>query len=147
VVGAPNTGKSSVINALAHRKKALAQDKPGVTKHVRWIALDDRVDLLDTPGVLQPRVTDGTTAWQLALCGILPENAFDVEEAVQQYVAWLARRNPGQASKLDLETFGRQRGMLRRGGEIDRRNAARAFIKEFRVGRLGRITFELPGES
>ena len=146
VVGAPNTGKSSVINALVHRKRAVVQDKAGVTKHVRWIALDDRVDVLDTPGVLEPRITDKTTAWQLALCGLLPESAFDSEEVVNAFASWAAQRRPDLAGRLDLEAFAKQRGMLRRGGEIDRRNAARAYLKEFRDGKLGRFTFELPGE-
>jgi ribosome biogenesis GTPase A len=146
VVGAPNTGKSSVINALVHRKRTVVQNKAGVTRHVRWIALDERVDILDTPGVLEPRITDQTKAWQLALCGILPESAFDIEDVVEQFAAWIARARPRQSDKIDLESFARQRGMLRRGGEIDRRNAASAFLKEFRAGKLGRFTFERVGE-
>jgi ribosome biogenesis GTPase A len=147
VVGAPNTGKSSVINALVHRKRTVVQNKAGVTRHVRWISLDDRVDILDTPGVLEPRIPDKVCAWQLALCGILPESAFDTEETVERFSAWLAGKQPHRSGELSLESFARRRGMLRHGGEIDRRNAARAFLKEFREGKLGRFSFELPGES
>jgi ribosome biogenesis GTPase A len=146
VVGAPNTGKSSVINALVHRKRALVQDKAGVTRHVRWIALDDKVDILDTPGVLAPRVTSQTVAWQLAACGILPESAFDAEDVVERLSAWLGRSATHSSGALEVETFARERGMLRRGGEIDRRSAARAYLKEFRAGHLGRVTFELAEE-
>ena len=146
VVGAPNTGKSSVINSLVRRKRTIVQDKAGVTRYIRWIPLDDRVDILDTPGVLAPKITNRTTAWQLALCGILPESAFDVDEVIEQFVIWIAGNRPSVAGKVDLESFSRQRGMLRRGGEIDRRNAAGALLKEFRAGKLGRFTFELAGE-
>jgi len=147
VIGAPNTGKSSVINALVHRKRTVVQNKAGVTRHVRWIALNERTDLLDTPGVLEPKIANQTKAWQFALCGILPESAFDPEEVAEQFHSWLARHHPDSAGIADLESFARQRGMLRRGGELDRRNAARAFLKEFRAGTLGRITFERPGDA
>ena len=146
VVGAPNTGKSSVINALVHRKRAIVQNKAGVTRHVRWIALDDHVDILDTPGVLAPRITSQTVAWQLAVCGILPESAFDAEEVVDRLSAWLGLSATNHSGVPDVEMFARERGMLRRGGEIDRRNAARTYLKEFRAGNLGRVTFELPEE-
>jgi len=142
VVGAPNTGKSSVINSLVRRKRTVVEDRAGVTRHVRWIALDDRVDILDTPGVLEPKISNKTMAWQLALCGILPESAFDVDEVIEQFAVWISRERPELASKVDLESFSRQRGMLRRGGEIDRRNAAGALLREFRTGKLGRFTFE-----
>jgi len=147
VVGAPNTGKSSVINSLVRRKRTLVQDRAGVTRHVRWIALDENVDILDTPGVLEPKINNTTTAWQLALCGILPESAFDVDEVIDQFATWIARARPELAGKVDLESFARQRGMLRRGGETDRRNAAGAFLREFRAGKLGRFTFEHAGEQ
>ena len=146
VVGAPNTGKSSVINALARRKRNVVQNKAGVTKHLRWIRLDDRVDMLDTPGVLEPRISKRTAAWQLALCGILPESAFDAEDVVEQFSAWVALKRPSAAASINLEAFASRRGMLRRRGEIDRLNAARAFLKEFRAGKLGRFSFELAEE-
>lgn len=144
VVGAPNTGKSSVINALTRRKTAVTQNKPGVTKQVRWIPLDAKAEILDTPGVLEPKIANAETAWQLALCGVLPESAFDVEQVASRFGAWLAQHRPRESGVLDLETFARQRGMLRHGGEPDRLNAARTLVKEFRAGTFGRITFEEP---
>ena len=144
VVGAPNTGKSSVINALTRHKSAVTQNKPGVTRQVRWIPLDSKAEILDTPGVLAPKIADAETAWQLALCGVLPESAFDVEHVASQFYAWLGRHRPRESNALDLETFARQRGMLRRGGEPDRLNAARTLVTEFRAGNFGRITFEEP---
>jgi ribosome biogenesis GTPase A len=147
VVGAPNTGKSSVINALARRKKAVAGNRPGVTRQVRWIAMDERVDLLDTPGMLEPRISNATTAWQLALCGILPEGTFDVEEVASSFISWIRRWDPQPLFSGGLEGFARKRGMLRRGAEVDRSKAARAMLKAFQDGRLGRFTLEFPGDN
>ena len=144
VVGAPNTGKSSVINALSRRKRAAAQDKPGVTRHVVWLPLSGGVELLDTPGMLAPRITDRDAAWQLALCGSLPETAHDPEETVDRLRDWLAVHRPELASKADLDAFAAARGMRSRGGEPDRTNAARTFLARFRAGDLFRITFERP---
>ncbi len=144
VVGAPNTGKSSIINALGRRKRAVVADRAGVTRHVRWLHAGEGIDVLDTPGLLPPRITSDDAAWQLALCGSLPESAFDVEEAVDSLARWLAERRPALAPRADLDAFARARGMIRRGGELDRRNAARTFVSSFRDGSLFRLTFELP---
>ena len=146
LVGAPNTGKSSLINALARRKKALTENRPGVTRHVRWIPVDERVEVLDTPGVLEARIYSAATAWQLALCGILPDKSFDPEEVAVAFICWARHQAPRTAGWASLEGFARERGMLRKGGEIDRSNTARALLKAFRDGKLGRFTFEIPGD-
>jgi len=147
VVGAPNTGKSSVINALAHRKRAVAQNRPGVTRHARWLTLAAGVVILDTPGVLAPKIVDADAAWQLALCGCLPESAYDPESVVGQFGAWLRESAPELAHRAELEAFATAHGMKRRGGELDRLGAARKMIAMFRAGRLGRFTFERPGSK
>jgi ribosome biogenesis GTPase A len=148
VVGAPNTGKSSIINALARRKRAIAQDRAGVTRHVRWLALAPGVELLDTPGVLPPKIIGRDTAWRLAASGCLPESAYDPEDVVERLGAWL--RETGRdavAARADITEFARAHGMLRKGGEVDRAAAARKLLARFRDGSLGRFTFELPGEG
>jgi ribosome biogenesis GTPase A len=144
VIGAPNTGKSSVINALGRRKRAVAQDKAGVTRHVRWLSVGDSVELLDTPGILAPRIANADAAWQLALCGSLPESAYDAEEVAAKFEAWLRTNRPDDAQEYALESFARRHGMIRRGGGIDGRNAARKLIARFRAGALPHITFESP---
>ena len=144
VIGAPNTGKSSVINALGRRKRAVAQAKAGVTRQVRWLSIGDAVELLDTPGVLAPRITSAAAAWQLALCGSLPDAAFDAEDVVAKFETWLRVHRPGDADEYELAAFARRHGMIRRGGEIDARNAARKLISRFRAGALPHITFESP---
>ena len=148
VVGAPNTGKSSVLNALSRRKRAIAQDRAGVTRHARWLPLGDSVRLLDTPGVLAPKITSRDAAWQLAACGCLPETAYDPEDVVERLGAWLrARGFDDAAARTDLTKFAASHGMLRKGGEIDRPGAARKLLALFRSGTLGRFTFELPDDT
>ena len=144
VIGAPNTGKSSVINALSRHKRAVVADRAGVTRHVRWLKLEQGVELLDTPGLLPPRIVSEESAWQLSLCGSLPETAFDVEETVAHLERWLGSHRRALAAAADLDAFAAARGMRRRGGELDRRNAARKFVSLFRAGELFRLTFELP---
>jgi len=147
VVGAPNTGKSSIINALARRKRAIAQDRAGITRHVRWLSLAPGVELLDTPGVLPPKIVGHETAWRLAACGCLPESAYDPEDVVERMGAWLrASGREAAAARMDVMEFARAHGMLRKGGEVDRAAAARKLLVQFRAGSLGRFTFELPGE-
>jgi ribosome biogenesis GTPase A len=145
VVGAPNTGKSSVINALSRRKRAVAQDRAGVTRHTRWLALAPGIELLDTPGVLPPKIIGRDAAWQLAATGGLPETAYDPEEVVERLAAWLqAAGHARAAARFDVEEFARARGMLAKGGEVARTSAARTLLAEFRSGALGRFTFEIP---
>jgi len=144
VVGAPNTGKSSVINALAHRKRAAAEDRAGVTRHARWLTLAKGATVLDTPGVLEPKIVDPQTAWQLALCGSLPEAAYDPEAVIDRFGTWLRKSAPQLAARLDLDSFAASHGMKRRGGELDRLGAARKMIATFRAGGFGRFTFERP---
>ncbi|MBV8081752.1 MAG: 50S ribosome-binding GTPase [Candidatus Eremiobacteraeota bacterium] len=148
VVGAPNTGKSSVINALSRRKRALAQDRAGVTRHARWLSLGPGIELLDTPGVLPPKIVGVDAAWQLAATGCLPETAYDPEEVVERLAAWVAAGGHARsAARFDVEEFARARGMLRKGGEVERAGAARTLLTEFRSGALGRFTFETPRED
>ncbi|HXW76747.1 MAG TPA: GTPase [Candidatus Eremiobacteraceae bacterium] len=147
VVGAPNSGKSSVINALGRTKRAVAQDKPGVTRHVRWLRAAPDVELLDTPGLLPPRIESEDAAWQLAACGTLPESAFDAEDAAEHLHRWLLANRPRLARDVDVESFALAHGMRVRGGELDRANAARKLLSLFRGGKLFRITFERPKDG
>lgn len=146
VVGAPNTGKSSVINALARRQRARVENRAGITRTLQWLSLGADAEMLDTPGVLAPRIVDADAAWQLALCGSLPDAAFEAEDVVRQFVRWREAHRPRMRVPT-LDDYARSRGMLRKGGEPDCAAAARAFIAAFRAGDFGRITFQLPSES
>ena len=141
VVGIPNTGKSSIINGLLRRTAAKTEDKAGVTRSLQWFRVQPKLEVMDTPGILVPKIATPEAQWQLALTGALPRERFDAEDVVEHFVAW-AREHRPQADVPDLETFARGRGFARRGGEVDLHNAAGAYLKDFNDGKFGRITFE-----
>ena len=162
VVGTPNVGKSSLLNRLAGRASAATGDRPGVTRGKQWITLAPGLDLLDLPGVLQPRALAGETGYRLAAAGIVPEGAYEPVLVAVWLLAWLVSRPSGQqglqatygdqltggADPHDLlELVGRARGCLAAGGKIDRERAAAAVVKDFRDGRLGRHTLESPPKA
>jgi ribosome biogenesis GTPase A len=141
VVGIPNTGKSTVINGLAKRTAAKAEDKAGVTRSLNWFRVSPTLEIMDTPGILVPKIETLDAQWQLALCNALPRERYDAQEVVEMFTAWAARRG---YDVPDLAAFARERGFLRRGNEIDFHNAAAAYVKDFNLAKFGRITFETP---
>jgi ribosome biogenesis GTPase A len=143
VVGIPNTGKSSIINGLLRRTAAKAADKAGVTRSLQWFRVAPKLEVMDTPGILVPKIATPEAQWQLALTGALPRERFDAEEVVNRFAAWSHAHRP-QSDVPDLETFARARGFARRGGDVDLHNAAGAYLKDFNDGKFGRITFERP---
>jgi ribosome biogenesis GTPase A len=143
VVGIPNTGKSSIINALLRRTAAKAEDKAGVTRSLQWFRVAPKLEVMDTPGILVPKIATPEAQWQLALTGALPRARFDPEEVIERFAAWSRVHRPHN-DVPDLETFARARGFARRGGDVDLHNAAGAFLKDFNDGKFGRITFERP---
>ncbi|MDB5071610.1 MAG: ribosome biosis GTP-binding protein YlqF [Candidatus Eremiobacteraeota bacterium] len=141
VVGIPNTGKSSIINGLLRRTAAKTEDKAGVTRSLQWFRVQPKLEVMDTPGILVPKIATPEAQWQLALTGALPRERFGAEDVVEHFVTWSREHHP-QANIPDLETFARARGFARRGGEVDLHNAAGAYLKDFNDGKFGRITFE-----
>ncbi|HTW86200.1 MAG TPA: ribosome biogenesis GTPase YlqF [Candidatus Sulfotelmatobacter sp.] len=143
VVGIPNTGKSSIINGLVGRTAAKTEDKAGVTRSLQWFRVQPKLEVMDTPGILVPKIATPQAQWQLALTGALPRDRFDPEEIVTAFVAWSRAHRPA-LTVPDLEEFARARGFARRGGEFDLHNAAGAYLREIGTGAFGRITFERP---
>jgi ribosome biogenesis GTPase A len=143
VVGIPNTGKSSIINGIARRTATRTEDKAGVTRALQWIRVQPKLEVMDTPGILVPKIATPEAQWQLALTGALPRERFDGEEVVGRFVAWARAERPN-LDVPDLETFARARGFARRGGEVDLHNATGAFLKDFGDAKFGRISFERP---
>jgi len=141
VVGIPNTGKSTVINALAKRIAAKAEDKAGVTRSLSWFRVSPTLEIMDTPGIMSPKIHTIDAQWQLALCNALPRERYDAQEVVAKFTAWAAEH---RRDVPDLETFARRRGFLRRGNDVDYHNAAGAYVKDFNLAKFGRITFEIP---
>jgi ribosome biogenesis GTPase A len=143
VVGIPNSGKSSIINALLRRGAAKTENRAGVTRQLQWFRMAPGIELMDTPGILVPKIASKEAQWMLAMCGALPRERYDAEEIAQAFHRWLVRRRP--RSRLpDLDAFARARGFMRRGGEIDWHNAALSYLRAFNDGAFGRISFETP---
>jgi ribosome biogenesis GTPase A len=146
IVGIPNAGKSTIVNALLRRAAAKTEARAGVTKHVQWFRLAQNVELMDTPGVLPPRVPSVDGQWKLALCGAVPAERYDAQEVAAAFHHWLQARAP-RTSVPDLHAFATARGFRRHGGETEYHNAARAYIKAFNEGAFGRISLEAPDDA
>lgn len=140
VVGVPNSGKSAVINALCGRNVAATENRPGKTRGVQWFRLDPSLELMDTPGILAPKIESAQSQWMLAITGAIPSQRYDPEEVVGQFTNWLTGVKPRAARAPSLEEFAAQRGNSR--GSLH--NAARSYIKALNEGSFGRITFETP---
>lgn len=157
VVGIPNVGKSTFINALAGKACAKTGNKPGVTKGKQWIRLNKNVELLDTPGILWPKFEDQTVGLRLAFIGSIKDEILNTEELAAELIQFLKKYYVGVLSEkyaiieVDdpyqcLADIARSRHCLLRGNELDIAKAATLLIDDFRDGRLGRITLEFPGD-
>lgn len=157
ILGIPNVGKSTFINALAGRRAAVAGDKPGVTRGKQWIAIDSGLELLDTPGILWPKFDSQSVGEALALTNAIKAEVIDREALAANFMLRLRDLYPGlieQRYKFTpdpekngyelLEDAGRKRGFLVSGGEVDIERMAATLLKEFHEGKLGRISLEAP---
>lgn len=157
VVGIPNVGKSSFINRLAGQKKAKVEDRPGVTRTKQWVKLSEDIELLDMPGVLWPKFEDMSVGEKLAFTGAVKDDVVDIETLACRLLCVLNSLYKNElTSRYKIETVededgyellkkvGKARGMLISGGEINTERAAITVLDEFRGGKLGRITLELP---
>jgi ribosome biogenesis GTPase A len=157
VVGVPNVGKSTFINKVASRKSALAQNRPGVTRGKQWVSVDEGLDLLDTPGILWPKFEDKTVGMHLAFTGAVKDTVLDTETLAMNLMKLLSERYPEALAERYhiaipeepdpwalVEEAGRKRGFLISGGEVDTERMSRILLEEFRSGKLGRFTLELP---
>lgn len=160
VVGVPNVGKSTFINKVAGSKRAKVEDRPGVTRGKQWVHIENDVDLLDMPGVLWPKFDDPQVGIHLAFTGAIKDDVIDTEYLAMQLLEYLAHNYPEvilERFKLEdsnnmeafqrLEAVGKKRGMLISGGQIDTERAAAMVLDEYRSGKLGKITWELPPEA
>lgn len=156
VLGIPNVGKSSFINRAARRSRAKVGDHPGVTRAKQWIVIDRDLEMLDTPGIMPPRVRDHRVWMALAALGCLDASTYDVEPLATALMARLdgmglsdyrgRYRVPEECSDPHevLEHVARSRGCMRTGGKFDTARAAEILVRDFRSGRLGRATLESP---
>ena len=141
VLGIPNAGKSTAINAIAGRNVARAEDRAGVTRARQWFRIGDSLEIMDTAGILVPRIDTPDAQWKLAFVGAVPRARFDAEDVVTRFHRWLAIARPG-TTVPDLETFAQSRGFVRRGTMLDTHNAAWSYMKDWSDGKFGRMTLE-----
>jgi ribosome biogenesis GTPase A len=143
IVGVPNSGKSSIINGLLRRSAAKTEDRAGVTRQLQWFRLPPNVELMDTPGILVPKIAGKAAQWKLAVCGAVPRERYDPEDVARAFHRWLLGERP-KTRVPDLDAFAQQRGFVRRGGEIDYHNAAQSYLRALGNGDFGRFSFECP---
>ncbi len=157
IVGIPNVGKSSLINRLAGSKRAKVEDRPGVTRGKQWVSLASDVELLDMPGVLWPKFEDQNVGLSLAFTGAVKDDIMDMESLACFFIKkvrsvstkpLVERYNIEITDEMTdfevLEAIGKRRGFLISGGEINTERAAIILMDEFRSGKLGRISLEVP---
>lgn len=157
ILGIPNVGKSSLINRLAGAVKAKAADKPGVTRAKQWIRIGKNLELLDTPGILWPKFEDMTVGLKLAFTGAINDEAIDRDQVVAVFLETMAKLYPERLREryklIDelpeqpmelLELVGRKRGCLVKGGAVDLDKAQRIVFTDFRSGKLGVVSLDVP---
>ena len=153
VVGIPNVGKSTFINALAGKACAKTGNKPGVTKGKQWIRLNKGVELLDTPGILWPKFEDQQVGIRLACVGSIKDDILNMEELALWLIDYLRENYKGilaeryqiteEGTSVEvLEAIARARGCLKRQEELDYAKASLILFDDFRSGKMGRITLE-----
>lgn len=170
IVGIPNVGKSSFINRISKKTSAEVGNKPGVTKQKQWIRINEKIELLDTPGVLWPKIANEQTALNLAYTGTIKSDIIDEVEIAYNLVKFLIekyRKNLIERYKLNSEIvekinsndeleenekiveimnyIGEKRGTVSKGNNIDLEKISKIILEDFRTGNLGKITLEVVG--
>ena len=154
VVGIPNVGKSTFINRIAGTNRALVGDKPGVTKGQQWVKITPYLELMDTPGLLWPKLEDPQLARHVAYIGSIKDDIMDTEELAALLLSDLMKVCPDELiaryKKLErdmtpeelLEGVCRSRGFMMGGGNFDTERAAKIVLDEFRGGKIARVTLD-----
>ena len=164
ILGIPNVGKSSFINRIAKKNSAIVGNKPGVTRQKQWIRLSKNIELLDTPGVLWPKFNDNEVALNLAFTGTIKDDILECIEIAYELLKKLYKENKkvlqerykfedGEIEQIEskenkiyelMKLIGRKRGAIISGGEVDDEKVARIILEDFRSGKMGKITLEMP---
>ena len=167
IVGIPNVGKSSFINRISKKTSAEVGNKPGVTKQKQWIRINDKIELLDTPGVLWPKFENEKVAMNLAITGTIKDDILELTEVaytlikfmLENYKSNLLQRYSLNEEQIEeilkqdqakneniyeiMQLIGKKRGAIL-GGRIDDERTSKLILDDFRSGKLGNITLELP---
>ena len=159
IAGIPNVGKSTIINKIAKRNAAEVSNKPGVTVRKQWIRVQDNIELLDTPGLLWPRLDNNNAGEKLALTGNIKQEILEIEGLAckgieymlsnERYLSMFKEKYKLEDEDIEyidsydiLELVGRKRGCLMSGGHVDTEKAAKIFLDELKDGKIGKITLE-----
>ena len=167
IIGIPNVGKSSFINRISNKSTMKVGNKPGVTKNKQWIRLSNNIELLDTPGVLWPKIEKQETALNLAYTGTIKSDILDETEIAYNLMKYLIsnyKENVKERYKLKpdivariledsnmeeneriieiMNYIGEKRGAIEKGNNIDLEKTAKIILEDFRTGNLGKITLE-----
>ena len=153
IVGIPNVGKSTFINSLSGKAKAVTGNKPGVTKGKQWINVKNEFELLDTPGILWPKIDDERTGVILALIGSVKDDILPFEELAYHLIKLLKDKYPGLINdkfEIDenleavdiLREYCSKRNLVKTGSEIDIQRGAKMITDEFRNNKLGYLTLD-----
>ena len=163
VVGIPNVGKSTFINSFAGKASAKTGNKPGVTRGKQWIRLNKNLELLDTPGILWPKFEDRQVGVNLALTGAIRQELLEEQELSLELLDFLQREYPslltgryapeGETWELPMDNaqlltkIALARNLLKAGGEADYQRASKLVLDDFRNGKTGRISLEMPPQG
>ena len=155
ILGIPNTGKSALLNAMAGANKVKTGNKPGLTRAVQWVRTNENLELLDSPGILWPKLDDQEAALRLAAVGSISKDACPEDECGWYLLNWLMEKRPRVfKERYNIETIpaypeellelvAKARGMVRKGG-IREEETYIMLLKEFRDGKLGKFMLEMP---
>lgn len=168
ILGIPNVGKSSFINRISKRTTAEVGNKPGITKQKQWIRINEKIELLDTPGVLWPKFESEDVALKLAFTGTIKETVLQKTEVAYQLVKFLlenyqerlenrygltneyieATLEQDQPENFNIYEIileiGKKRGCIISGGNIDEEKTAKIILDEFKNGKFGKVSLEQP---
>ena len=166
IVGIPNVGKSSFINRIAKKNSAVVGNKPGVTRQKQWIRINDKIELMDTPGVLWPKFESEKVALNLSFTGTIKDDILELTEIAYSLTKFLLKNykqnllerysleeqlienilNQEQEENLNIyeimQLIGKRRGAIISGGNIDDEKTSKIILDDFRSGKLGKITLE-----
>lgn len=161
ILGIPNVGKSSLINKITKKNSAQVGNRPGVTKQKQWVKLNNKIELLDTPGVLWPKFSSQETALNLSYVGTIKDENLQITEIAYNLLKYLYNNyldklkerykiSEEEINTMDsdnkiidlLEKIARKRGAIRAGNMIDDEKVSRIILDDFRSGKIGKITLE-----
>ncbi len=155
ILGVPNSGKSTLLNRFAKKKSVQTGNRPGITKHAQWVTISKQIELLDTPGMLQPRFQDVQTGMKLALVGSIKDEIVGIEKLATYWIDFCLKQFPKkiqqtyqikeslQNTEEIVETIAKLHGCLTSGNQIEWRRVCNKIVQDFRAGRFGRISLEL----